>query len=586
MRHSQTLWQSTACRAKCRQAAMGLATWLAGFATITAQTGGQASAAEPLGTEPQINQGREIFQREWTHESAAPIEQGNLPDAQFAAMRWASSGDGLGPMFNATSCESCHQNGGASGVDRNVTLLTLDPRNRFIDQLAGNRFVGSLDNDERKQLTDQVESRLKHLFPPVIAASGQLAMDVVVHEQSARPGYDSIRQRIEKHIPGGLDPTWFSSESRTSDAIGNQPVVAGRYDNIDFYLSQRNSPALHGLSLIDQISQTKLEGVMRAQFRRTNGRISGRLGAGKFGWRGQTPSLADFVQGACAGELGLQVPGTNQPEDVADPTYQSHGMDLTRNQLVSLVRYVESLPPPPVPHRSPEASAGAKLFSQIGCSDCHIQNMMPASGVYSDLLLHDMGAWLQAPSPASVGVFGRFSASRASAPVMRLPTFSPSPTIQASPPNQARRTLAAASASGYYGGGGSPSPYPFESLETPKFPRGSLPDSVTEGGTLYWDVLQREWRTPPLWGVADTAPYLHDGRAETLDAAIRWHGGESAQSATQYRTLSKADQELVLTFLRSLRGPGNPIRPAAPDMLSMLEVNPEMLSSIDAMAAR
>ncbi|MGB7328516.1 MAG: di-heme oxidoredictase family protein [Rubripirellula sp.] len=581
MRHSQNLWQILS-----RSTACGLATWLAGIAAISSHSGGLSRAAEPLGTDSQIDQGREIFQREWTHESAAPIQQGNLPDPQFAAMQSVSSGDGLGPMFNAVSCESCHQNGGASGVDRNVTLLTLDPRNRFIGQLGGRGFAGSLDGDQRKQLAEQVESKLKHLFPPVIAANGQLAMDVVVHEQSARPGYNSIRQRMEKYVPGGLDAAWFSRHSRTSAAIGNQPVVAGRYDGIDFYLSQRNSPALHGLSLIDQISQAKLEGVMRAQFRRTDGRISGRLGAGKFGWRGQTQSLASFVQGACAGELGLQVPGTNQPEDVADPTYQSHGLDLTSNQLLSLVRYVESLPPPPVPHRSPEATAGARLFSQIGCSDCHIQNMMPASGVYSDLLLHDMGAWLQAPSPSSVGVFGRFGASRASAPTMRLPTFSPSPITLVSNPKQARRTFAATSVSGYYGGGGSPSPYPFESLGTPKFPRGSLPDSVTKGGTLYWDVLQREWRTPPLWGVADTAPYLHDGRAETLDAAIRWHGGESAQSATQYRSLSKADQALVLTFLRSLRGPGNAVRPAVPDMLSMLEANPDLLSGIDAMASR
>ncbi|MCA9158050.1 MAG: hypothetical protein KDA72_06970 [Planctomycetales bacterium] len=36
-----------------------------------------------------------------------------------------------------------------------------------------------------------------------------------------------------------------------------------------------------------------------------------------------------------------------------------------------------------------------------------------------------------------------------------------------------------------------------------------------------WDALQREWKTPPLWGGADSAPYLHDGRAETLFGTLQ-----------------------------------------------------------------
>ena len=43
--------------------------------------------------------------------------------------------------------------------------------------------------------------------------------------------------------------------------------------------------------------------------------------------------------------------------------------------------------------------------------------------------------------------------------------------------------------------------------------------------------LESEWRTPPLWGVADSPPYLHDGRAATLIDAITLHGGE-AETAT------------------------------------------------------
>ena len=46
-----------------------------------------------------------------------------------------------------------------------------------------------------------------------------------------------------------------------------------------------------------------------------------------------------------------------------------------------------------------------------------------------------------------------------------------------------------------------------------------------------------EWRTAPLWGVADSAPYLHDGRAETLEEAIELHGGEAIDVAARFRAL-------------------------------------------------
>ena len=79
-----------------------------------------------------------------------------------------------------------------------------------------------------------------------------------------------------------------------------------------------------------------------------------------------------------------------------------------------------------------------------------------------------------------------------------------------------------------------------------------------------------EFRTQPLWGVAAAAPYLHDGRAGTLDEAIRWHGGEAQASADAYAGFSDEDRDAVLAFLRSLGGedqatagllpPGAPIR--------------------------
>ncbi len=63
-----------------------------------------------------------------------------------------------------------------------------------------------------------------------------------------------------------------------------------------------------------------------------------------------------------------------------------------------------------------------------------------------------------------------------------------------------------------------------------------------------------EFRTQPLWGIAAVGPYLHDGRADTLDEAIRLHGGESATSRDAYAALSADEQAKVITFLESLGG--------------------------------
>ncbi len=64
--------------------------------------------------------------------------------------------------------------------------------------------------------------------------------------------------------------------------------------------------------------------------------------------------------------------------------------------------------------------------------------------------------------------------------------------------------------------------------------------------------------TPRLWGISDTAPYLHDGRALTLDEAISMHGGEGAAAAAYFGGLSAIDRVRLLAFLGSLRTPTDP----------------------------
>ncbi|MGY8771195.1 MAG: di-heme oxidoredictase family protein [Pirellulales bacterium] len=61
-----------------------------------------------------------------------------------------------------------------------------------------------------------------------------------------------------------------------------------------------------------------------------------------------------------------------------------------------------------------------------------------------------------------------------------------------------------------------------------------------------------EWRTPPLWGVASSAPYMHDGRAATLHQAIVLHGGQGKFSRDAYSGLPAEDRGYLISFLKTL----------------------------------
>ena len=128
------------------------------------------------------------------------------------------------------------------------------------------------------------------------------------------------------------------------------------------------------------------------------GRVSrqkdGRIG--RFGWKAQTPSLADFVLTACAVELGLEVPDHHQGGLPQAPEVKAKGLDLTDQECAALVAYVRSLPTPIGRVASVEAeaktiAAGKGSFESIGCASCHTPK------------LGDGGRDLQRPTPPPDG---------------------------------------------------------------------------------------------------------------------------------------------------------------------------------------
>lgn len=181
-------------------------------------------------------------------------------------------------------------------------------------------------------------------------------------------------------------------------------------------------------------------------------------------------------------------------------------VDISDADLEKLVSFVRVLPPPgqrvPTdPDALTRALLGRSHFSSLNCAQCHTQTLGHIEGIFSDLLLHDMGQSLEDPVPT--------------------------PGLPAS-----TRIITGTKPGGGYMGG---------SVEL--FVDKANPE------------IFRSWRTPPLWGVRDSAPYMHDGRSETLHDAILAHDGEGLVSAQNYSGLPNRDQQALVAYLQAIGSP-------------------------------
>lgn len=393
-------------------------------------------------------------------------------------------GNGLGPMFNDTSCVACHNLGGVGGAgdaESNVLLFGIVSRPRSPANVAAALTAAK---KVHPGLSEDSAVKVLHRFA---LGDGQFAA-----------GYDRWRDRILLDFaPNGP----ASSIKPTRRDIG--PVT--------LELAQRNTTALWGAGLIDRLRAEGGADIRRRiaeEQPRKNSGISGRVPKnsdgreGWFGWRGQVASLDEFTLNACAVEMGLQVPGVEEEDCPLEPPKtgrrRSLHIDMTSDQCASLSALIHNLPRP-VRSESVDGHTGAgeRVFDRIGCTSCHVQDLGFVSGLYSDMLLHDMGTEM---SDAQIAT----------------------PDIVVS---ETRRSSA-------YGG-------------------ASMNRSLAERPTN----PEQEWKTPPLWGVGDSAPYLHDGRAPTLKEAILMHGGEAERSVAAFKQLDEEDRNALLAFLGSLKAP-------------------------------
>ncbi|MDG2174796.1 MAG: di-heme oxidoredictase family protein [Gammaproteobacteria bacterium] len=266
-----------------------------------------------------------------------------------------TASDGLGPYYNARSCNQCHPDGGRGSKEQSLVVHSNDP------------VYGQ---------------QLQKFAIPGIPVEARVEFDA-----DQEGGY----QIIEMHY-GDLENS---------------------------VLSPRLAPSLHGLALLESIPESVITALADEEDSNADsisGRANlvadenGSFALGRFGWKAGQTSLVKQVARALSLDLGLGNPLQPSPygdcteaqsQCLATPDGNSaHHDDLEAGETVLslLLSYISGLPEPSQENADhPTVRRGQKLFNQTGCADCHLPEIAFGGSVlqpYSDLLLHDMGPGL------------------------------------------------------------------------------------------------------------------------------------------------------------------------------------------------
>jgi hypothetical protein len=224
-----------------------------------------------------------------------------------------------------------------------------------------------------------------------------------------------------------------------------------------------------------------------------------------FGRKGEFASVREFDLDALRFHFGMEpvesVGAGNDADDdgVAD--------EITLGQVSALEIFNTTLERPFQQRLSAGARRGRRGFLALGCGGCHVPVLVTRSRVLEYRVSSDDEVYFAVDLSRAPAGFGRIKGAGLAVPL-------------------------------------------FADLK-----RHDMGPALAES---FGSDLDRHFTTARLWGVADTAPYLHDGRATTLSEAILMHGGEAEDSALAFAQLSRPEQLELIEFLRSLRTPENP----------------------------
>jgi CxxC motif-containing protein (DUF1111 family) len=321
---------------------------------------------------------------------------------------WVSSpsstlaSDGLGPLFNARSCASCHVRDGRGHPPENDNATSL------LIRLARNAKT----QDERAAIAS---GEVLNFPDPIYGRQLQdMAVPGLVGEGRVSVTYENV----PVNFPDGAKVTL----RKPTYTITN--LAYGALDP-DTTISPRITQQMIGLGLIEAIHETDIATLADPEDINKDS-VSGRMQLvrndkqevvlGRFGWKAQTASIRQQSAEAFNGDIGISTPEV--PLNYGDCTKpQSKCFDMPNGEQTKLG--VGEAPDPvmelitfysknlAVPPRRDVGNAdvlrGKELFHQSGCAACHQPNFVtrrdavdPAQAFqliwpYSDFLLHDMG---------------------------------------------------------------------------------------------------------------------------------------------------------------------------------------------------
>ena len=257
--------------------------------------------------------------------------------------------DGLGPVFNGTSCAACHLSPAVGGDNNTVET----------------RF-GRISDGQ---------------FDPMVEFGGSL---------------------IQTTAPFG--PCHVAGETVPAEAT----IVAGRKTTPLFGLGLVDAVPGDVFQRLARL-QKNVSPATAGRVNVVRDATTGRMAVGRFGWKAQIPSLKHFSAGAYLNEMGITnpfFPDENCPQgdcaliQACDP---STVPDDDGTGVQALTDFMTFLAPPPRGPLTRRAEEGESVFRRIGCANCHLPNLKtgrnPIKALdrktfhpYSDFLLHDMGA--------------------------------------------------------------------------------------------------------------------------------------------------------------------------------------------------
>lgn len=313
------------------------------------------------------------------------------------------SRDGLGPLFNARSCEACHVRDG-----RGRPPWDGEPFGSLLFRLS----VPGASADEPPVPEPTYGGQLQPLA--IQALDGEGTPQVTYEEQ---PGQFADGQDFSLRTP-----------RYTFTDLSHGPMVA------DVQVSPRVAPALIGLGLLEAVPQADIEALADPDDSDGDG-ISGRanyvidvtsgeLALGRFGLKSNQPTILQQVAGAFVGDIGItsalfvEESCTGAQADCG-AAISGGDPELLDAILADVTFYSRALA---VPIRrnwdAQEVLRGKQIFRDIGCASCHvptlttgdIPDLLGFSNItirpYTDLLVHDMGSDLADDRP-DFGADGR-----------------------------------------------------------------------------------------------------------------------------------------------------------------------------------